>query len=207
LLARGWQHECEEDQRLKVPGKIPSDIYQNPTPDLRTVLNGVTSGHLGQYIGGSDTNVQFPGYRVETGQLWDDKRRIVVEGRYKLVAHLRSSFRTQYVGAAGAKKKQVSITIGHVCFNNLWQIDHDPGFPYSNEVINRKNGAFVTAKSEKTSILIQAMLKTIPNIRFHDGTLHNDREWWELANTSIPTKLSTEKTGPSLQLNRKKHPF
>jgi hypothetical protein len=75
------------------------------------------------------------------------KKRWVAKGLYSLSASLRKS------------KNGMS----HVRLRNDWNVDFEPGFPYSNDIVCRTKPRFLLTKSVRTTKLIKAMLGAVPS--------------------------------------------
>ena len=76
------------------------------------------------------------------------QRRWTVKGLYQLSASLR---------------KARSGTM-FVRLLNDWNVDHEPGFPYSNGVVNRRHPDFLAWKSVRTTELVRAMMSSVPTL-------------------------------------------
>lgn len=74
------------------------------------------------------------------------KGRWVVKGRYSLSASLRKT----------------KSGVLWVQLRNDWNVDYEPGFPYSNGVVFRQNPLFLASKAVRTTNLIKAMLGAVP---------------------------------------------
>ena len=111
---------------------------------------------------------------------------VVIRGKYQLVGIPIGRIQVTYTGpdlrtkdASGGDVKAVAtnqnIALGSAYLHNNFNIDHEPGFPFSNAVINRRSNAFLTSKRQRTTDLIVAMLEAIP-----DAIGSSDQKIWEL---------------------------
>ena len=71
------------------------------------------------------------------------------------------AMKCKYLLTASLRKMRSSDD-RYVKFRNEMNIDFEPGFPYSNGVVNRSQPAFLTHKLMRTTELIKAMLGSVP---------------------------------------------
>eukprot|EP01046_Picozoa_sp_COSAG06_P028761 COSAG06_NODE_2616_length_6576_cov_9.041686_1_plen_2031_part_00 len=92
---------------------------------------------------------------------------------------------------------------------NDWNPDFEPGFAFSNAVVNRRNIAFVEAKTNRTSTLIKSFLQCIPSRTGdavehwqQDGDMKLDQTQLGVARASVASVhsgLNTLFTGPQMR--------
>jgi hypothetical protein len=93
---------------------------------------------------------------------------------------------------------------------NTWNVDYEAGFPYSNEVVYRRNPRFMSHKAAQTTHLVQEMLDAIPSghgMNLNRSETPPKRVYWEYAddleldsNTLFTMRGKTAQRDPGLNI-------
>jgi hypothetical protein len=107
--------------------------------------------------------------RSPRGEFWTDSLaalsgKAAIYGLYQLSATLQRS-----------KNGRL-----YVRMQNDWNKDYEPGFQFSNDIINRKDPVFLASKAQRTTNLIKAMLNSVPSSlqdNLNEKDLSTGRYW------------------------------
>lgn len=111
-------------------------------------------------------------FRDDIGGL--DGKQPVILPRYKMIAvfkHIhelkgfdRGSDLRQSSGKLGDAQvdENRDKIVGRIRLLNVWNEDYEPGFPYSSDIVDRKDLRFIQTKAKRTRGIIKAMLDEVP---------------------------------------------